>query len=118
MDVRDAVTALDLLSSTPDSVGEVINVGVDNEITVTELAELVKRITGKQSNITYTPYQEAYGEGYDEIYHRRPSLKKLNRLITFCPKWTLEKTIEDLMKRERGEINSLIREKQDVFPIR
>jgi UDP-glucose 4-epimerase len=106
MDVRDAVVALDLLGNSTESIGEIINVGTNRRISISQLAEKVKEITGGRSEITYTPYKEAYGEGFDEIYHRRPSLKKLNHLIQFSPKWTLEKTIEDLVETKRAEVKN------------
>jgi UDP-glucose 4-epimerase len=103
MDVRDAVQALDLLIANPDTVGEIVNVGSQREVSINELAELVIEKAQTNTTITHIPYEEAYGKDFDEIYHRRPSVKKLQRLTGFTPKWTLEKTIDDLIERNLQE---------------
>lgn len=105
MDVRDTVAALDMLAGNADSIGEIINVGTHHEVTINQLAEAVKKIAGSNSSITHTSYQEAYGEGFDEIYHRRPALEKLQRLTRFSPQWTLEKTIADLVTKKRAQLS-------------
>jgi len=101
IDVRDVVVALDKIAETPESVGEVINVGTQQEVSIHQLANMVKKLTATRSDITFKSYEEAYGDGFDEIYHRRPSLEKLNRLIDFNPRWTLENTILDLVDRKK-----------------
>lgn len=103
MDVRDAVQALDLLIANPDTVGEIVNVGSQREVSINELAELVIEKAQTNTTITHISYEEAYGKDFDEIYHRRPSVKKLQRLTRFTPKWTLEKTIDDLIERNLQE---------------
>jgi UDP-glucose 4-epimerase len=103
LDVRDAVVALDLLIENPDSVGEIVNVGRQHEVSINELAQLVKKKSPVKTTISHTPYLEAYGKDFDEIYHRRPSVKKLQVLTNFTPKWTLEDTIDDLIERECRE---------------
>ena len=103
LDVRDAVRALDLLIANPDSIGEIVNVGSNREVSINELAELVIDQSQTDTTITHIPYLEAYGKDFDEIYHRRPSVEKLQRLTRFTPKWTLEKTIDDLIERNLQE---------------
>ncbi|MCP4407027.1 MAG: NAD-dependent epimerase/dehydratase family protein [Gammaproteobacteria bacterium] len=103
LDVRDAVVALDLLIDNPNSVAEIVNVGRQHEVSINELAQLVKEKSPTMTTITHTPYEEAYGKEFDEIFHRRPSVKKLQALTSFTPKWTLEKTILDLIDRECRE---------------
>lgn len=100
-DVRDTVVALDMLASNPESKGQVVNVGNDREISIKELAELVKERAGSTSQIIYIPYNEAYGEGFVDIPKRKPSLEKLFSLINFQYKWSLEDTIDDLIARAR-----------------
>ena len=104
IDVRDVVVALDKIAETPASIGEVINVGAHQEVSIHQLANTVKTLTDSDSQIAFKSYEEAYGEGFDEIYHRRPSLEKLNRLIDFSPHWSLEKTILDLVDRKREKV--------------
>jgi UDP-glucose 4-epimerase len=100
-DVRDTVVALDMLTNNPESKGQVVNVGNDREISIGELAALVKERAGSTSQIVYIPYVEAYGEGFEDIKHRKPSLEKLFSLTNFKHKWELEDTIDDLIARAR-----------------
>lgn len=97
-DVRDVVRILDLLSEQPKAVGEIINVGKDEEITINKLATLVCECTGKANASNYIPYNEAYGQVYTDIQRRRPDLSKLNSLIECRYEWTLAQTITDLIK--------------------
>lgn len=96
--VKDVVMALDKLADNHDSVGEIINVGSDEEVSIHFLAELVIRLTKSQSKIEYIPYEKAYGIFFEDIKQRRPDLKKLRQYIDFQPSWTLEKTIKDLIQ--------------------
>jgi UDP-glucose 4-epimerase len=100
-DVRDTVAALDLLARNPASAGEIVNVGNNREISIGQLAALVKERSVSSSPIISIPYHEAYGEDFEEIYHRKPSLEKLFSLTRFTHQWSLEKTLDDLIERER-----------------
>jgi UDP-glucose 4-epimerase len=100
-DVRDTVKSLDLLADNPASVGEIVNVGNDREISIKGLAELIKERSRSDSPIIYTPYREAYGEDFEEVYNRKPNLDKFFKLTKFKHLWTLEETIDDLIARAR-----------------
>jgi UDP-glucose 4-epimerase len=99
-DVRDMVLLLDSLAGHPGSAGEIINVGNNREISIRELAELVKDLAHSASPIVFIPYREAYGEGNVETYRRKPDLAKLFAHTTYRHRWTLEKTVLDLIERE------------------
>jgi UDP-glucose 4-epimerase len=96
-DVRDTVRILQKLAETPKSIGEIVNVGNDHEVTINQLAETVKKIANSSSPIVRIPYDEAYGEEYVDIQRRRPSLKKLNSLIDINFEWDLEKSIKSIV---------------------
>jgi UDP-glucose 4-epimerase len=96
-DVRDTVVALDLLASTAASSAQIVNVGNDREISINALADLVCDRAGKPTARQNLSYEEAYGQEYDDIVHRRPSLDKLFRLTGFKHQWTLEQTLDDLI---------------------
>lgn len=100
-DVRDTVTALDLLAGCAGAYGEVVNVGNDQEISIRQLAELVRERAQSSSPIVTIPYNEAYGEEFEDVSHRRPVLDKLYRLTAFSPRWTLTDTIDDMIARKR-----------------
>lgn len=106
-DVRDTVQMLDQLASASQSVGQVVNVGNDQEITIGELAELVRRRAGSSSEIRFASYADAYGEHFEDVTHRRPELSRLKALIRFAPAWTLTQTIDDLISRERSCVTRL-----------
>jgi len=95
-DVRDSINMIDRLIDNPKSINEVVNVGSDREISIYDLALLIKRITHSQSEITYLSYQEVYGEELDDTPRRLPCLKKLDSLIRYTHQWSLEDTIQDL----------------------
>jgi UDP-glucose 4-epimerase len=93
-DVRDTVEAMLRLMETDKAIGEVINIGTDREITVEGLAQAVKQRTGSSSAITYTPYDQAYEPGFEDMMRRVPCVDKLERLTGFRPATTLEEIID------------------------
>lgn len=101
-DVRDAVTAILLLAQQENTLGEVINVGNDHEISILNLAEMIKERTQSHSEIQYIPYEIAYGVDFNDTTQRRPCLEKLKKLTGFQHQWSLADTVDDLMKRYRG----------------
>jgi len=83
-DVRDTVKATMLLMDRR-AYGKVVNVGSQNEITIGELANLVKTRTGSDSEIEYIPYEQAYSGGYQDMARRVPNLSQLASLTGFVP---------------------------------
>jgi UDP-glucose 4-epimerase len=91
--VDEVVQALVALAQCPEAVGQVVNVGSDQEIAIADLAELVKKMTGSDSPITYVPYEKAYEEGFEDMARRVPDVSKLAGLVGFTP----QKNIEDIV---------------------
>ena len=83
--VQDAVEAVLRLIATPEAVGQVFNVGSDEEVTIRRLAELVRDAAGSRSTIEHIPYAEAYAEGFEDMQRRVPDLARLERTIDFRP---------------------------------
>lgn len=83
--VDDVVNALIALSEHPGAVGEIFNVGCTEEVSILELAERAKGLTGSTSPITFVPYAQAYAEGFEDMVRRVPSLDKIHRLIGYRP---------------------------------
>jgi len=102
--VRDVVSALARLIDTPAAHGQVFNVGNDREIAIGELAAMVRSMTGSRSEIVHVPYQEAYGAGFEDMERRVPDLSKLRGLIGYAPRFTLERTIEDVVAYVKGQL--------------
>jgi UDP-glucose 4-epimerase len=83
--VGDVVQAIVTLSTHPGAVGEIFNLGNTEEITILELAERAKGLTGSRSPITFVPYEQAYAEGFEDMSRRVPSIEKAHRLIGYRP---------------------------------
>ena len=81
--VGDAVRAIIDLSTHPKAAGEVFNVGSEREITILELAELVKAVARSTSEIVLIPYDVAYVEGFEDMLRRVPDLTKIRDLIQY-----------------------------------
>ena len=93
-DVRDTVEAILRLAGTEKAVGEVVNIGSSEEITIEGLARAVKQRTKSDSPITFTPYDQAYEPGFEDMPRRVPSLEKLERLTSFRPATPLLQIID------------------------
>jgi UDP-glucose 4-epimerase len=93
-DVRDTVEALTRLIDTPRSVGEVVNVGNTEEISIEALARLVKERTRSSSAIEFIPYDQAYEPGFEDMMRRVPSVDKLQAFTGFRPQTPLNEIID------------------------
>ncbi len=93
-DVRDTIEAISRLIATDRSVGEVVNIGSDEEVTINRLASVVKQHTQSDSPITHTPYDQAYEPGFEDMQRRVPSLEKLERLADFRPTTPLSEIVD------------------------
>jgi nucleoside-diphosphate-sugar epimerase len=102
--VRDAVEALLRLIATPTAVGQVYNVGNDEEVTILRLAELVREAAGSSSAITLVPYSEAYAEGFEDMHRRVPDVRKLERAVAFRPRIPLRDIIADVVADQRARL--------------
>jgi UDP-glucose 4-epimerase len=92
-DVRDTVEAITRLIDAR-AFGEVFNVGSTQEISIEALALLVREELGSRSRILYTPYDQAYNRGYEDMHRRVPSVEKLYALTGFRPQITLPEIID------------------------
>ena len=95
--IRDVVDAVTGLMSEPAAEGDVFNVGNDKEVTINELAEKVKKMTGSSSTIDHVPYEKAYGPGFEDMRRRCPNIEKIQKLIGFRPKYDLEAMIQSVV---------------------
>lgn len=88
--VGDVVRALVALTEHPKAVGEIVNLGNTEEVSILELAERAKAITGSRSPITFVPYEQAYAEGFEDMPRRVPSIDKAGRLLGYRPTMDLD----------------------------
>ena len=103
--VGDAVRALIDLSLHPGAVGEVFNVGSNHEITIADLAALVKQLTGSKSPVVYIPYTQAYGEGFEDMARRVPDLKKIRALIGYEASMSLPRILAEVVEFHRAQMH-------------
>jgi UDP-glucose 4-epimerase len=98
--VLDTVGGLVALLDEPTAVGDVFNVGAQNETTILGLAELVVEMTGSSSSIRYLSYSDAYEPGFEDMERRLPNIAKIQRVTGWQPVRSLRDIIRDVMSFE------------------
>ena len=92
-DVVDAVIAIAFAENT---IGKVINIGNDFEISINGLAKKIIDETGSKSDIAYVPYAKAYGDGFEDMERRVPNIDLINELVGWKPERDLSTIIADI----------------------
>ena len=104
--VQDAVESILRLLGTPTAVGQVFNIGNDEEVSIYGLAERVRDAAGSKSEIVLVPYNEAYPEGFEDMHRRVPDVAKLERTIGFRPRTPLTTIIEHVIADQRARLTA------------
>jgi len=107
-DVRDVVRALSALLAREDLAGEVLNIGSTEEVSILELARRVKAATGSDSEITLVPYEEAYGEGFEDMRRRVPDISKIERVLDWRPTASLDQILDDVINHQRTRVDPAV----------
>ena len=94
--VYDVVDAMIAIAFAQNTIGKVINIGNDFEISINDLAKRIIGETGSQSEIVYVPYDEAYGEGFEDMERRVPNIDLIRDLVGWQPKRDLSTMIADI----------------------
>ena len=94
--VDDAVRALLLVMDSDKAVGNVFNIGNNQQISILELAKKVIEITGSKSEILKLPYSEAYPEGFEDMQRRVPDISKITSVLGWTPQIGLDQIIKDI----------------------
>ncbi|MBL7145009.1 MAG: GDP-mannose 4,6-dehydratase [Phycisphaerae bacterium] len=102
--VADVVGALLQLIDCDGATGEVINIGTNESITIEELADKVIHLTGSASEKRFLSYEEAYGRPFDDMQTRVPDLSKIQRLIGFGAKKSLEETLQQVIEFDQSHM--------------
>jgi len=92
--VSDVVRAVLLLAESKAAEGEVFNVGTDEEITVSDLAQRIQRICNSRSKIEFVPYEKVYGSSFEDMRRRVPNLAKIQKLVGYRPAVSLDQLLE------------------------
>ena len=102
--VADVVGALAKLPGHPGAIGQVINIGNDEEVTILSLAERVRILTDSRSPIRMVPYGEAYTAGFEDMTRRVPALDKVRGLIGFRPEHDLDRILRDVIDEHLNRV--------------
>ena len=102
--VADVVEAMIRLMNTAEAVGEVFNIGNDEEVTIKSLAEQVIAAANSTSKIQLVPYDQVYGPGFEDMARRQPDVAKLKRVTGFRPTRPLAQIIDDVVAEKRAAL--------------
>lgn len=102
--VGDAVRAIIDLSLHPQAVGQVFNIGSEQEVTIMDLAKMVRDVARSSSEITLVPYDQAYEEGFEDMGRRVPDLSKIRNLIGYKPTVDLPNIVAQVVEYYRQQM--------------
>ena len=94
--VKDAVAGVLAVVDSNATLGEVFNIGNDEEITIEDLAHEVIELTGSTSPIEKVLYEKAYAPGFEDMQRRIPDIGKIKRVVGWAPKLSLDSIITDI----------------------
>jgi len=101
--VGDVIGALINLMDNDKALGEVFNIGSNQEISILDLAKRVKELTNSESEIVFVPYDEAYEEGFEDMPRRIPDIAKVSRLVGFRPEMGLDGILNSVIDFHTGQ---------------
>jgi UDP-glucose 4-epimerase len=95
--VDDAVDALLIVMASEQAIGQVFNVGNNQQVSIEGLAQIIIEITGSKSKITKIPYSQAYPEGFEDMQKRVPDISKIKNVLGWSPQKRLDQIIKDVV---------------------
>ena len=101
--VSDVVGALITLMKEPKAIGQVVNIGNTEEVTIRALAERVRTLAGSSSSIRLIPYDQAYESGFEDMPRRLPDLSKIERMIGYRPRFSLDDILHHVIEYFRSQ---------------
>jgi len=101
--IEDAVDAIMKILDNNKCVGEIINIGGNEEISILNLAKRVISLTDSKSDITLIPYDKVYSKDFDDMKRRVPSLEKIQKLIGYKPRYSLAEALKKIIDVKRSE---------------
>jgi UDP-glucose 4-epimerase len=100
--VDDTVRALVALMDSPNTSGEIYNVGSPNRIRIIDLAERIKQALGSSSELEFVPFDQVYGQGIEDMLHRIPSIAKVGAAVGWKPERSLDDILADVIEDKRS----------------
>ena len=104
--VYDVIDAVISIAFSEITIGKVVNIGNDFEISINNLAKQILSDTSSKSEIVYVPYAEAYGDGFEDMERRVPNIDLIKRLVGWYPKRDLKTIIDDISFEMKKNIRS------------
>ena len=101
------VKALVGLAKEPKAVGEVFNVGNDQELSIRALAERIRRLANSSAEIVTIPYEEAYEPGFEDMFRRVPDLQKVKALLNWRPEVGTDALLTRIIEHSREHVGVL-----------
>jgi UDP-glucose 4-epimerase len=102
--VSDVVRGTLLLADSAEAVGQIFNIGTDEEITVKALAERIRTMCGSASAIECVPYEQIYGRSFEDMRRRVPDLTKIRRFVGYRPEVGLDRLLETVIRDCREQL--------------
>lgn len=96
--VKEVCNIITKLSYEEKAIGEVFNIGSQEEITIEKLAEKIKSKIGSDSEIKYIPYEDAYGIGFEDMLRRVPSIEKIKKTLEIFPQMSIDEILDDIIE--------------------
>lgn len=104
--VQDVVKAIHALAESEAAVGQLFNIGNNDEISILDLAKRIRERVNSTSEIVLIPYEDAYEIGFEDFRRRVPSIEKLQSCINWQPQTSLDTTIDQIIAYQRAAVNS------------
>jgi UDP-glucose 4-epimerase len=105
--VYDVIDAVIAIAFSDNTVGKVINIGNDFEISINDLAQMVITETKSASEIVHVPYEEAYGDGFEDMERRVPNIELISQLVGWKPKRNLTEMIADISAEMKKNLKEM-----------
>lgn len=102
--VDDSVRALCALMEHDSAVGEVFNIGNDEEVSIVSLAQQIRQMVGSRSEIVFVPFEEAYEASFEDMPRRVPCLEKIQGAIGWTPENTLDDVLKSVIKHHQKKL--------------
>ena len=100
--VHDVVRGVLMLAKEPKAIGEVFNIGTQEEVSVADLARRVKAMIGSTSSIEAVEYEAIYGSRFEDMQRRVPSLDKIKAMVGYEPQVTLDQLLRDTIEHVKA----------------
>jgi UDP-glucose 4-epimerase len=96
--VGDVINGVMALMNHPEAAGRVYNIGSTEEITIEALADKIIEMTDSKSEKKFLSYEEVYGKPFDDMMRRVPCLDRINQMVGYEPKTSLEQILESVIE--------------------